>query len=140
MNVIRLSMLTSKRQMNINGVVWLSVFSFLLACNQVVIKIALCARATRISEKLAETVLFAQLLASGPLLLITAMFFGPFIREIDIFDGLGLLFQVFVASYGFLVWFRLIAVYEGASVASFSFLSPVLSVFLGWLILPEYAG
>ncbi len=132
-------MLTSKRQMNINGVVWLSVFSFLLACNQVVIKIAPCARATRISEELAKTVLFAEL-TSGPLLLITAMFFGPFIREIDIFDGLGLLFQVFVAGYGFLVWFRLIAVYEGTSVASFSFLPPVLSVFLGWLILPEYAG
>ena len=102
--------------------------------------IALCARATRISEEPAETVLFAQLLASGPLLLITALFFGPFTREIDIFDGLGLLFQVFVASYGFLVWFRLIAVYEAASVASFSFLSPVLSVGLGWLILSEDAG
>ena len=84
--------------------------------------------------------MFAQLLASGPLLLITALFFGPFNREIDIFDGLGLLFQVFVASYGFLVWFRLISVYKAASVASFSFLSPVLSVGLGWLILSEDAG
>ena len=63
--------------------------------------IALCARATRISKEPAETVLFAQLLASGPLLLVTAVFFGPFIREINIFDGLGLLFQIFVASFGF---------------------------------------
>ena len=38
--------------------------------------IALCARVTRISEERAETILFAQLLASGPLLLLSALFFG----------------------------------------------------------------
>lgn len=102
--------------------------------------IALCARVTRISEERAETILFAQLLASGPLLLISALFFGPFVREVDLFDGLGLLFQVFVASYGFLLWFRLIGIYEASSVVSFSFLAPVLSVALGWLILAENAG
>ena len=84
--------------------------------------------------------MFVQLLASGPSSLIRAVFFGQFIRKVDIFDGLGLLFQFFVASYGFLLWFRLIAIYEAASVASFSFLSPVLSVGLGWLILSEDAG
>ena len=102
--------------------------------------IALCARVTRISEERAETILFAQLLASGPLLLLSALFFGPFVREVDLFDGLGLLFQVFVASYGFLLWFRLIGIYEASSVVSFSFLAPVLSVALGWLILAENAG
>ena len=55
-----------------------------------------------------------------PLLLLSALF-GPFVREVDLFDGLGLLFQVFVASYGFLLWFRLIGIYEASSV--------VLSVF-----------
>jgi len=102
--------------------------------------IALCARVARISEERAETILFAQLLASGPLLLISALFFGPFVREVDLFDGLGLLFQVFVASYGFLLWFRIIGIYEASSVVSFSFLAPVLSVALGWLILAENAG
>ena len=102
--------------------------------------IALCARVTRISEERAETILFAQLLASGPLLLLSALFFGPFVREVDLFYGLGLLFQVFVASYGFLLWFRLIGIYEASSVVSFSFLAPVLSVALGWLILAENAG
>lgn len=102
--------------------------------------IALCARVTRISEERAETILFAQLLASGPLLLLSALFFGPFVREVDLFDGFGLLFQVFVASYGFLLWFRLIGIYEASSVVSFSFLAPVLSVALGWLILAENAG
>ena len=102
--------------------------------------IALCARVTRISEERAETILFAQLLASGPLLLLSALFFGPFVRGVDLFDGLGLLFQVFVASYGFLLWFRLIGIYEASSVVSFSFLAPVLSVALGWLILAENAG
>ena len=33
-------MISSKRQIDIKGVVWLSSFSFLLACNQVVIKLA----------------------------------------------------------------------------------------------------
>ena len=72
--------------------------------------------------------------------MITAVFFGPFIRKIGFFYGLGFLFQVFVSSYGFLLWFRLIAIYEAASVASFSFLSPILSVGLGRLILSEDAG
>ena len=102
--------------------------------------IALCARLTRISEEPAETVLFAQLLFSGPALLFTAFFFGPLVREIGSSQGLGLLFQVFVASYGFLLWFKLIGIYEASSVASFSFLAPVLSVGLGWLILSEQTG
>ena len=65
---------------------------------------------------------------------------GPLVREIGASQGLGLLFQIFVASYGFLLWFKLIGIYEASSVASFSFLAPVLSVGLGWLILSEQAG
>jgi drug/metabolite transporter (DMT)-like permease len=38
---------------------------------------------------------------------------------------------------GFLAWFWLLTVYPAASVASFSFLSPVFAVLLGWLILSE---
>lgn len=33
-------MITAKRQMHINGAVWLLSFSFLLACNQIAIKLA----------------------------------------------------------------------------------------------------
>ena len=44
---------------------------------------------------------------------------------------------VAVASLGFLAWFWLMTIYPAASVASFSFLSPVFSVLLGWLLLSE---
>ena len=71
--------------------------------------IVLCARATRISEEPAETVLFSPLLASGPLLSITALFFKTFIREINIFGWISIFFQRFVAGYGF---FFLVSIYS----------------------------
>jgi drug/metabolite transporter (DMT)-like permease len=50
----------------------------------------------------------------------------------------GLGFQIIaVASLGFLAWFWLMSVYPASTVASFSFLSPVFSVILGWLLLSE---
>ena len=51
------------------------------------------ASATRIGEQPAEAVLFAQFLTLGPLLFIRAPFFGPFTREIDVFDGLDFFFR-----------------------------------------------
>jgi len=42
-----------------------------------------------------------------------------------------------VASLGFLVWFWLLTIYRASGVALFSFLSPVLAVLMGWLILGE---
>jgi drug/metabolite transporter (DMT)-like permease len=51
------------------------------------------------------------------------------------------LFQIFaVASFGFLLWFWLLKIYPASGVASFSFLSPVFSVALGWLLLNEDVG
>ena len=35
------------------------------------------------------------------------------------------------------MWFWLFTIYKAGSVASFSFLSPVLAVLMGWLILGE---
>ena len=44
---------------------------------------------------------------------------------------------VFIASFGFLFWFFLMKIYPASGVASFSFLSPVFAVVLGWVILGE---
>ncbi|MDP5360438.1 MAG: DMT family transporter, partial [Paracoccaceae bacterium] len=53
----------------------------------------------------------------------------------------GLLFQiVVVVSAGFIFWLWLLSIYPASGVASFSFLSPVLTVGLGWLLLGEEVG
>ena len=49
-------------------------------------------------------------------------------------------FEVIVAFAGFLLWFYLVAKYSASGVASFSFLSPVFAVFMGWGILGERIG
>jgi drug/metabolite transporter (DMT)-like permease len=82
--------------------------------------------------------LMFQVMISAPILLLLAPFFGPMLREVEVIHVAGLLFQIIaVASLGFLVWFWLMSIYPASSVASFSFLSPVFSVILGWLLLSE---
>ena len=41
---------------------------------------------------------------------------------------------------GFLLWFYLVAKYSASGVASFSFLSPLFAVLMGWGILGERIG
>ena len=78
---------------------------------------------------------------SAPVLLIAALFFGPFIRDLEPIHIAGLLFQiVVVVSAGFIFWLWLLSIYPASGVASFSFLSPVLTVGLGWLLLGEKVG
>jgi drug/metabolite transporter (DMT)-like permease len=38
---------------------------------------------------------------------------------------------------GFIGWLWLLSVYPASTVASFSFLTPVLALFLGWMFLDE---
>ncbi len=103
--------------------------------------IALCVRVTGLSTAAPEQQLMWQLVMSAPLLLFAALFFGPFIREVQPIHIAGLLFQIFaIASFGFLAWFWLMSMYPASSVASFSFLSPVFAVILGWLLLGEQVG
>ncbi|AXI46233.1 EamA/RhaT family transporter [Sulfitobacter sp. SK012] len=100
--------------------------------------IVLCVRITPLSEVEAAPQLMAQVAISGPILLLIAPLFGPLIRDLQPIFLAGLLFQIIaVGSFGFLVWFWLIKIYPASSVASFSFLSPVFSVILGWLLLSE---
>ena len=100
--------------------------------------IALLVRVTPLSAVPAEQQLLWQLLISAPLLFVMSLIYGPLIRELDVIHVAGLIYQIFaIASFGFLAWFWLMKIYPASSVASFSFLSPVFSVLLGWLILGE---
>lgn len=103
--------------------------------------IALVVRMTPQSRVSPELQLLFQLAVSAPVLLLLAPLFGDLLRDPGPLHLAGLAFQsVCVVSLGFLLWFRLMAIYRASSVASFSFLSPVLAVILGWLILGESAG
>ena len=103
--------------------------------------IALVVRMTDLSKASAEMQLMCQLVVSGPLLLLVAPFFGEMIRDLQPIHLAGLAFQAIgVVGLGFLAWFKLLAIYQAGGVASFSFLSPVLAVLLGWALLGEQIG
>lgn len=103
--------------------------------------IALCVRVTDLSRIPAEQQLFWQLLVSAPVLIILAPAFGPLIRDLEMVHMVGLGYQmIFIASFGFLFWFWLMKIYPASGVASFSFLSPVFAVVLGWVVLGEEIG
>ncbi|WP_299150093.1 DMT family transporter [uncultured Tateyamaria sp.] len=100
--------------------------------------IALCVRVTPLSEIPAEQQLLWQLVISIPILLTASLFFGDLIRDLRPIHITGLTYQILaIASFGFLAWFWLMKIYPASGVASFSFLSPVFSVLLGWLLLNE---
>ena len=103
--------------------------------------ITLIARGTRLREVKPEMQLFWQVLVSAPIVLLAAPFFGPLVRDLEVMHVVGLVFQgVVVVSAGFMFWLWLLSMYPAASVASFSFLTPIFGVFLGWLILNEHVG
>lgn len=103
--------------------------------------IALLARGSRLRSVPAETQLLWQLAVSAVILLVVSPLFGPLIRDLQPIHYLGLIFQATViAAAGFLTWLWLLSVYPAASVASFSFLSPVFGVAFGWLLLGEEVG
>ncbi|MCB6177210.1 DMT family transporter [Rhodobacter sp. Har01] len=85
-----------------------------------------------------ELQLFWMVVVSAPILLLAAPFFGPLIRELQPLHLAGLLFQAsVVVAGGFILWLWLLSVYPSSTVASFSFLTPVLAVLLGAAIFGE---
>ena len=85
-----------------------------------------------------EMQLFWMVLVSGPLFLLAAPFFGPLIRELQPQHIAWLLFQAsVVVAGGFITWLWLLSVYPAPTVASFSFLTPILAIALGALIFGE---
>ncbi len=103
--------------------------------------IALCVRLTRLSTVQPEMQLMWQLCVSAPILLLAAPFFGPFIRDLAPIHLWGLAFQIVViVTASFIFWFWLLSIYPASGVTSFSFLSPVIAVLLGWALLGEPVG
>jgi drug/metabolite transporter (DMT)-like permease len=85
-----------------------------------------------------EMQLFWMVLVSGPILLLAAPFFGPLIRELQPVHLALLVFQAsVVVAGGFIAWLWLMSVYPASTVASFSFLTPILALTLGALIFGE---
>jgi drug/metabolite transporter (DMT)-like permease len=100
--------------------------------------IVLLVRVTPLADVPPEQQLISQVAISAPVLLLLAPLFGPFLREVQLIHIVGMAFQIIgVASLGFLAWFWLMKRYPANSVASFSFISPVASVLMGWLLLGE---
>ncbi len=103
--------------------------------------IALSVRVTRAQDLVPEVQLLWQLVVSSVVLGAVAPLFGEFFRDPGPWHWAGLGYQaIAVASFGFLFWFFLMKRYPASGVASFSFLSPVISVLLGWLVLDERVG
>lgn len=100
--------------------------------------IVLVVRVTPLAHVPPEQQLISQVMISAPILLLMAPLFGPMLREVEPIHLAGMAFQIIgVASFGFLAWFWLMKRYPANSVASFSFISPVAAVLLGWLLLDE---
>lgn len=99
---------------------------------------AMVARTSRLRDAGAEMQLFWMVLVSAPILLLAAPLFGPLIRDLEPQHLVGLVFQSsIVVAGGFIGWLWLLSVYPPSTVASFSFLTPVLAVFLGWAFFDE---
>lgn len=96
---------------------------------------AFLARKTRLREAGPEAQLFWMVAVSAPILLIASPFFGPFLRDIQPIHWFWLVFQAsVVVTGGFVAWLWLLSAYPTATVASFSFLTPLFSILLGYLI------
>ena len=95
-------------------------------------------KGTRFKEVSPEMQLVWMVMVSAPILLIASLFFGDLVRDFRMVHLWGLLFQsIVVVAGGFLFWLWLASIYPASGVASFSFLSPIFSIFFGWLILNE---
>jgi drug/metabolite transporter (DMT)-like permease len=103
--------------------------------------IALCVKITPLKSVPPAQQLIIQVAVSAPILLVAALISGDLVRDLQPVHLWGMAFQIIaVASFGFLIWFWLLTIYPASSVASFSFLSPVFAVILGWLLLGEDVG
>jgi drug/metabolite transporter (DMT)-like permease len=85
-----------------------------------------------------EMQLFWMALVSAPILLVAAPLFGPVIRDLQPIHIWWLIFQAsVVVAGGFIAWLWLLAAYPAATVASFSFLTPIFGLSLGAIVFSE---
>lgn len=100
--------------------------------------INLVVRVTPLSAVPPQNQLLYQLVVSAIVMLAISPLFGSLIRDPGWLHISGLMFQsICVVSLGFMLWFWLLTRYKASGVAAFSFLSPVLAVFLSWGLLGE---
>lgn len=100
--------------------------------------LAFLSRASAMARVRPEMQLLWMVGVSGPVLIGASLFFGPWVRALTWLAIGGLLFQiVVVVAAGFILWLWLLSVYPASSVSSFSFLTPILSMGFGWLLLGE---
>jgi len=100
--------------------------------------IALTVRLTKLSTATPEMQLVYQLGVSAIIMAPFAFAAGGIIRDFTSATAMMFAFQVLaVASFGFLMWFRVLAIYPASDMASFGFLTPLFGVAFGWLILDE---
>jgi len=100
--------------------------------------IALLARTTKLSRSTPEMQLLYQLAVSGLVLIFFVPLFGDPIRDLTPFIVLLFVFQVLVVvCVGFLTWFWVLSIYPASDMASFTFLTPLFGMTMGWLLLDE---
>ncbi|MEI6098699.1 MAG: DMT family transporter [Alphaproteobacteria bacterium] len=99
---------------------------------------AFVARKSTLREAGPEAQLFWMVLVSAPILLLASLFFGPLLRDVVPMHWVWLVFQAsVVVAGGFVTWLWLLSVYPASTVASFSFLTPIVAILLGHLIYGE---
>ncbi len=103
--------------------------------------IALVMRLSPLSRVPPETQMLVVVTASAPMLLAVSPLFGDLLRAPEPIHWAGLAFQsVLTVAMGYTLWAWLMKTYRAAEVASFSFLTPVVAVVLGWGLLGEQIG
>lgn len=104
--------------------------------------VVLVSRLTRIGQTAPETQIGWQVAVSAVVLTTLAPLFGePLVRDFDLVQlGLLLVQALGIVVFGFVLWFHMLARYPSGVVASFSFLTPLLSALLGWQLLGEPIG
>ena len=96
------------------------------------------AKNSNFNKETPEMQLLWMVMISGPILICFSFFVEDPIRDFQIIHIWGLLFQsIVVVAGGFLFWLWLLSKYPASGVASFSFLTPIFTIFFGWLILSE---
>lgn len=99
---------------------------------------AFLARKTTLREAGPEAQLMWMVAVSGPILLMASLGFGPLLREVSLIHWTLLVFQSsVVVAGGFISWLWLLSVYPTATVASFSFLTPLFAIVMGVLVFGE---
>lgn len=99
---------------------------------------AFLARKPTMARLGAEMQLFWMVLVSAPILLLVAPLFGPLIRDLQPAHIWWLIFQAsVVVTGGFIAWLWLLSAYPAATVASFSFLTPIFALSLGAIVFSE---